>query len=57
MSMPTLVAAESNMPRMELPLIVGQVGDQYELVTRIYDSLQDYTEVSSTIKVTGYLKS
>ena len=44
------------MPRMKLPLIAGQDGDQYELVARIYDSLQDYAEVVNTVKVSGSLK-
>ena len=44
------------MPRMKLPLIAGQDGDQYELVARIYDSLQDYAEVVHTIKVSGSLE-
>ncbi|XP_070186772.1 polycystin-1-like protein 2 [Littorina saxatilis] len=45
-TVPIAEGGESKMPRMELPLIPGQDGDNYELVARIYDALYEYTEVA-----------
>ena len=42
---------ESRMARISIPLIAGQGGGEYELIARIYDVLDDFTEVSSTIMV------
>ena len=39
------------MPRVTMPLIAGEGGGEYELIARIYDVLDDYTEVTSTIMV------
>ena len=39
------------MPRVQMPLIVGQGGGLYHIIARIYDVLQDYTEVATEIYV------
>jgi hypothetical protein len=41
------------MPRIEMPLIGGQGGD-YELVARVYDVLNEYTEVVCPIYVSEF---
>ena len=42
---------ESTMPRVQVPLIVGQGGGLYQIIVRIYDVLQDYTEVAMDVYV------
>jgi hypothetical protein len=42
------------MPRIEMPLIGGQGGD-YELVARVYDVLNEYTEVVCPIYVREFV--
>ena len=39
------------MPRIQMPMIVGQGGGYYQLIARIYDVLQEYTEVYTEIYV------
>ena len=39
------------MPRVQMPLIVGQGAGVYQIIVRIYDVLQDYTEISKDIYV------
>jgi len=39
------------MPRVQVPLIVGQGGGLYQIIVRIYDVLQDYTEVAMDVYV------
>ncbi|KAK7507709.1 hypothetical protein BaRGS_00000674, partial [Batillaria attramentaria] len=48
---PIAEGGESNMPRTQLPLIPGQIGSDYEMVARIYDPLQDYTEVVQPVNL------
>ena len=42
------------MPRVQMPMIVGQGGGYYQLIARIYDVLQDYTEVATEIYVSPF---
>ena len=44
-------SGESSMPRVQMPLIVGQGGGLYHIIARIYDILQDYTEVATEVYV------
>ena len=39
------------MPRVQVPLIVGQGAGLYQIIVRIYDVLQDYTEVAMDVYV------
>ena len=42
------------MPRVQMPMIVGHGGGYYQLIARIYDVLQDYTEVATEIYVSRF---
>ncbi|KAL8594139.1 hypothetical protein ACOMHN_047879 [Nucella lapillus] len=54
---PIAEGGESNMPRLELPMIVGEDGEDYFLVVRIFDTLGDYAEVSLPITVSNMWSS